>query len=156
MKIFIALLIFGMTLLSGCSQSDSEKVVTEPIQNTTDEAQSSPDISVSGTDSVVNSNTTTSNVSSPNVSTQPADKLNPPHGELGHRCDIAVGSPLNSPPVNPPGGNTQITNTAPGTQAPVNTTPGTQAPVKTAPGMNPPHGEAGHDCTIPVGAPLKK
>lgn len=28
-------------------------------------------------------------------------KLNPPHGQPGHRCDIQVGSPLNSPPANP-------------------------------------------------------
>ena len=26
----------------------------------------------------------------------------------------------------------------------------------TAAGMNPPHGQPGHDCAIPVGAPLKK
>jgi hypothetical protein len=26
----------------------------------------------------------------------------------------------------------------------------------TAPGMNPPHGQAGHDCAVAVGAPLPK
>ena len=30
----------------------------------------------------------------------------------------------------------------------------TQAPTQTAPGMNPPHGQPGHRCEIPVGAPL--
>jgi len=25
--------------------------------------------------------------------------MNPPHGEPGHRCDIAVGAPLNSKPA---------------------------------------------------------
>ena len=25
--------------------------------------------------------------------------LNPPHGQPGHRCDIAVGAPLNSKPT---------------------------------------------------------
>ena len=29
-------------------------------------------------------------------------------------------------------------------------------PTVTAAGMNPPHGEPGHDCGIPVGSPLKK
>ena len=30
----------------------------------------------------------------------------------------------------------------------------TATPTKTAPGMNPPHGQPGHRCEIPVGAPL--
>ena len=30
----------------------------------------------------------------------------------------------------------------------------TQAPTQTAPGMNPPHGQPGHRCEIPFGAPL--
>jgi hypothetical protein len=28
--------------------------------------------------------------------------LNPPHGQPNHRCDIAVGAPLNSPPAKKP------------------------------------------------------
>ena len=39
------------------------------------------------------------------VTQQPAQKtpsgMNPPHGEPGHRCDIAVGAPLNSKPATP-------------------------------------------------------
>jgi hypothetical protein len=34
------------------------------------------------------------------------------------------------------------------------TTPAAPAAVTTAPGMNPPHGQPGHNCGIPVGAPL--
>ena len=30
----------------------------------------------------------------------------------------------------------------------------TQPQTQTAPGMNPPHGQPGHRCEIPVGAPL--
>src|SRR5690606_31144410 len=30
-----------------------------------------------------------------------APGMNPPHGEPGHRCDIAVGAPLNSPKQTP-------------------------------------------------------
>ncbi len=65
--------------------------------------------------------------------------LNPEHGKPGHRCDIAVGAPLNSKP-------------AP-TAA---TTPKTATPAVTAvkPGMNPQHGQPGHRCDIAVGAPL--
>ena len=29
-------------------------------------------------------------------------------------------------------------------------------PAPTQPGMNPPHGQAGHDCAVAVGAPLPK
>lgn len=70
--------------------------------------------------------------------------LNPEHGKPGHRCDIAVGAPLNSKPSS--------TNTAPveQTQPVTVNTPKTV----TAQGMNPPHGEPGHRCDIAVGAPL--
>jgi hypothetical protein len=89
-------------------------------------------------------------------------KLNPPHGEPGHRCEIAVGAPLDSEPTSPP--TTTINNSSsPSLTTPTFTTPpptqpagGQQEKVVTAPGMNPPHGEPGHDCAIPVGAPLKK
>jgi hypothetical protein len=79
--------------------------------------------------------------------TQPG--MNPPHGQPNHRCDIAVGAPLNSKPAAP----ATTTGTTVNAQPQVtmkeiaNTT-------KTAPGMNPPHGEPGHRCDIAVGAPL--
>lgn len=92
--------------------------------------------------------------SAPKVSTPNAEPiaLNPAHGLSGHRCDIAVGAPLNSAPN---------TNSAP---APVqmNTAPATQnAPMmQSAPStggkvlINPPHGQPGHDCAVEVGKPL--
>lgn len=81
--------------------------------------------------------------------------LNPAHGLPGHRCDIAVGAPLNSPanaggpaPVQiqpqPP---TQ--NISPMIQQPA---PANAAGVK----LNPPHGQPGHDCSIEVGKPLRQ
>jgi len=69
-------------------------------------------------------------------------KLNPKHGEPGHRCDIAVGAPLDSKPVQA---------VQPSTAQPVITQ---TANTKVAKGMNPPHGEANHRCDIAVGAPL--
>ena len=83
---------------------------------------------------------------------QENSKLNPPHGQPGHRCDISVGAPLNSKPA--PNGAAQPTVVT--TQQPAqNNTVVTQMPAqKTAPGMNPPHGEPGHRCDIAVGAPL--
>ena len=72
--------------------------------------------------------------------------LNPPHGQPNHRCDIAVGAPLNSPAGKP-------------AVAPVQTaTPLQTGPVKNAAGVkiNPPHGQPGHDCSVEVGKPLKQ
>ncbi len=100
---------------------------------------------------VVPNNSTSSN---PSVGAT-AKGMNPPHGEAGHRCDIAVGAPLNSPatPTKP---------TAKGAAGPsMNVSPVTTASTNTAvtptpEGMNPPHGQAGHRCDIAVGAELPK
>ena len=72
--------------------------------------------------------------------------INPPHGEPGHDCNIAVGAPLN------------------GTVAPVNTSTtiieSSGNPVNNSSTngvrLNPPHGEPGHDCNVMVGQPLSK
>lgn len=90
-----------------------------------------------------------------------APGMNPAHGQPGHRCDIPVGQPLNSQPSAAPasqnitvGANNTIQidpSTAAQAKAAMNNS--TQ-PVKTAPGMNPPHGQPGHRCDIPVGQPL--
>lgn len=71
------------------------------------------------------------NISSPTSSDA---ILNPAHGQPGHRCDIAVGAPLNSSPTNSTVPTT--TNTA------------------VASGKNPAHGQPGHRCDIAVGADL--
>jgi hypothetical protein len=70
--------------------------------------------------------------------------LNPEHGQPNHRCDIAVGAPLNSP--------TTKQSVAPASPAPVLSLP---ANASGSVGLNPPHGQPGHDCAIPVGQPLK-
>ncbi len=76
--------------------------------------------------------------------------LNPAHGQPGHRCDLAVGAPLNSAPAKTTSTISTNTAAAPATVQPTitATTP------KTAPGMNPAHGQPGHRCDISVGAPL--
>lgn len=83
--------------------------------------------------------------------------LNPAHGQPGHRCDISVGAPLNSPVQNISSPQVQ--------SSPVTPTPVIQQPVVsgqksssigTGSGkINPPHGQPGHDCAVAVGAPLK-
>ena len=89
--------------------------------------------------------------------------MNPPHGEKGHRCDIAVGAPLNSKPAV---ANTTTTPVAPSGEVtksisvqppvPALLSPSSANTVETPEGMNPPHGQAGHRCDIAVGAPLPK
>lgn len=90
--------------------------------------------------------------------------MNPPHGQPGHRCDIQVGAPLNSPPASKPvqagtATSKQITIPTP-TQNTTTSVPALLNPDGTSsatqPGMNPAHGEEGHRCDIPVGAALPK
>ncbi|SEM59001.1 hypothetical protein SAMN05421856_104351 [Chryseobacterium taichungense] len=89
--------------------------------------------------------------------------MNPPHGQPGHRCDIPVGQPLNSKPAPvsqnsaPAQNNTQTIQIDPNALQPGKFTVdnnGKSKNIKTPKGMNPPHGEPGHRCDIPVGQPL--
>ena len=103
--------------------------------------------------------------------TKTAAGMNPAHGQPGHRCDIPVGAPLNSPPGQ--GAQQQAaTTSAPASQsgflggnaqaqapAQQQAAPQQQMPKQeTAPGMkgkpNPAHGQPGHRCDISVGQPL--
>lgn len=82
--------------------------------------------------------------------------LNPAHGQPGHRCDIAVGAPLNAVPTQQgQNGTVQSQQTV---QVNPNQTNGitstSVSPVKVGKGMNPAHGQPGHRCDIAVGAPL--
>ncbi|MFH6992073.1 hypothetical protein [Flavobacterium sp. FlaQc-48] len=90
----------------------------------------------------------------PNTVLSDTKGINPAHGQPGHRCDIAVGAPLNSAPTQGQATTTQQPQTVQvnGGQQQVVTT--TTVPTKVAKGMNPAHGQPGHRCDIPVGAPL--
>ena len=85
----------------------------------------------------------------PAATTTVAPGMNPAHGQPGHRCDIAVGAPLNSKPSV-----TTPTTTQPVSLQPPSTTITAPATTTVAPGMNPAHGQPGHRCDIAVGAPL--
>lgn len=92
-------------------------------------------------------------INSGSLSTTVAAGMNPAHGLPNHRCDIAVGAPLNSSPTKPganplPAANSPVIQTTP---APAQMTKATTITPK---GMNPQHGEPGHRCDIAVGAPL--
>ena len=88
--------------------------------------------------------------------------LNPAHGEPHHRCDIAVGAPIDSQPV----AQTAAPQMVSPQSAPANgfntnpiapsSTP-SSAPVTATgpkPALNPAHGEPHHRCDLQVGAPL--
>lgn len=98
------------------------------------------------------------------ATTETAVGMNPPHGEPGHRCDIAVGAPLNSAPTQPTA-STPANSSGQGflgggsAQAPAQTQQAApQQQFATEPGMqgkpNPAHGQPGHRCDIQVGQPL--
>ena len=86
-------------------------------------------------------------------STTTAPGMNPPHGQPNHRCDIAVGAPLNSPVAKPVNQTVSKTPT-PVVQTTATPVQKTTTQTETPAGMNPPHGKAGHRCDIAVGAPL--
>lgn len=79
--------------------------------------------------------------------------LNPPHGQPNHRCDIAVGAPLNTLPtpsslLNQP----QQTPTNNANTSPTQSNPNNNTGVK--PATNPAHGQPYHRCDLKVGDPL--
>lgn len=93
--------------------------------------------------------------SAPAVPLATTKAINPAHGQPGHRCDIAVGAPLNE------AASTQNTITTGGEQqtnpnTTVIPTPNSPAATPHIDGMNPPHGQENHRCDIAVGAPLPK
>ena len=71
--------------------------------------------------------------------------FNPPHGEAGHTCTLAVGAPLNPTASVQPKQNTNPQPTPAPAAAVVNTS---------GKKLNPKHREPGHRCDISVGAPL--
>jgi hypothetical protein len=97
--------------------------------------------------------------------------LNPPHGQPGHRCEIPVGSPLNSSSVNA-GPKINASTSSPATPSAIRNNPtaptiqnanrlksqqsqgNSPPPTGTKPANNPPHGQPWHRCDIPVGNPL--
>ncbi len=162
-KIFYSVPVLLAIVFAACKSDSKEeqKVVpaavtapantTTPATNTTFSQDANPVVAQPPV--VVQPNTTPVNIQAPTTRTTAAAGMNPAHGEPGHRCDIPVGSPLNSPAAKTP--TVTTTTTAPAQQTvavpQIVTTP---PAAKVAPGMNPAHGEPGHRCDIAVGAPL--
>lgn len=167
---FIASLLF-LSAVTGCGNASSEKTAAKtqdtatavqasiPATSDTNSAVTTTPVTTNPTMPAVTSPTKTVTVGSQQPVTVSTAGLNPEHGKPGHRCDIAVGAPLNSKPAattavapQPVINSTQpsITNV----KTPViNTTPA-KTTTATATGLNPEHGKPGHRCDIGVGEPL--
>lgn len=167
-KLLSAILISGIYILSGCGPRQAEydpTIVPEKSETKVSAADTSKPaaaISVPGLSEPVKTAPAITSTSAPVVTstsapvTQTAPGMNPPHGQPGHKCELAVGAPLNSKPtttsVTPPPIKTEMTSAQPAS-TPVQVA----APVTNAAGkrLNPAHGQPGHDCSIAVGQPLK-
>jgi len=87
-----------------------------------------------------------SNAIAPQASSTKSNLIfNPPHGEVGHTCALAVGAPLNRTATAQPK-QAVVPQPAPAPAVPAANT--------TEKKLNPKHGEPGHQCDIAVGAPL--
>lgn len=133
--------IFAVTLFISCKNEESKNSITETEIDK--EIVTETEIKESLPETVSTPSSTTSN--SGDVA------LNPPHGQPGHTCDVPVGQPLptgssakTSPVINTTQRSPVINNTG---NVPVNNNTSTG-------NVNPPHGQPGHKCEIPVGAPL--
>lgn len=150
---FCLLLLSTATIIS-CGKETKEEKAAQPelrplFENITSTPQQATPASQGNGNAIVNNQ----------EASTPVPALNPPHGQPHHRCEIAVGAPLNSAsstataPANTQAQNpqpAQMPFVPPAVQQSVNNAP----PTQTAPGMNPPHGQPNHRCDIAVGAPL--
>lgn len=163
-SVFIFISIFVLFSVVSCSpaKNDSQQTPRSPVLPQPQEQKSSAitETPATKTPEVVNP------PSSEEKSAQVV--INPPHGQPGHRCDIPVGAPLNSSPVN---STRQITGN-PSTNSSSNIATNPTSPtldnarrlnssqprnttsVKNSGKINPPHGQPFHRCDIPVGSPL--
>ncbi len=168
-KYRFSLLFVTFLLVSSCKEEVETQVSTTPKEIIMPRVQP---LSVATTPSIAPVPTQTIQNTTPPVMPQlvkVAKGMNPSHGQPGHRCDIAVGAPLNSPVKSNLATNT--TKSAPYTITQTPTPPATITPAAAAsttpallnpnasitpPGMNPPHGQAGHRCDVKVGEALPK
>ncbi|KMQ69975.1 hypothetical protein ACM39_02750 [Chryseobacterium sp. FH2] len=154
---FLGLIAISILTIS-CKKDERPTYITEEA-GVQAPAVATPRVSILDQAGIQNNTQTVTPVANSEATTT-APGMNPPHGQPGHRCDIPVGQPLNSKPAPA----AQATQNANGTQTiqidPNALKPGkftvdnNGKPIKTAPGMNPPHGQPGHRCDIPVGQPL--
>jgi hypothetical protein len=148
--IAIAVSVFSVVILASCGQNEGSGARIEAAKPTL------PALSTPPASNNPSAFPATGNMPAAPIIAASA-KLNPAHGQPGHRCDIAVGAALpttgSAPGLSLPKPNAPIINTPVQTTA---ITPAVQPAAATpvAPGMNPEHGKPGHRCDIAVGQPL--
>ena len=152
------LFIIAFVLISCKNEAENQtpKVIvpfTQVANTQANQTVTAPQPSILYQQNGVNKNTATQTQMQPQTQTvaapvKVAKGMNPSHGQPGHRCDIPVGAPLNSPVA----ANSTTPQVVSNSGQTVTTT--TMSTAKTPKGMNPPHGQPGHRCDIPVGAPL--
>jgi hypothetical protein len=132
-----------MIVLAGCGSESDTKSTTDSTTVDSTFITPAPDTTTNGLPPVVRDSSKTSSVDPqvpaavPAAATTSNITLNPEHGKPGHRCDIAVGAPLNAASNN------------------VSATPSTPTKNNDVVRLNPAHGQPGHDCAVEVGKPLK-
>lgn len=109
--LFLAL-VLGMTAMTAC-QNDAPQQTTPAVGETTTQPAPAPQDQAAQTAVPQPATTTVPGNTQPQIvpqgqvppataAPQPvAAGMNPAHGQPGHRCDIAVGAPLNSKPMPP-------------------------------------------------------
>lgn len=158
----------GLITMVSCTPAKKE---SKPVQ-VEQQTQESQSIVQPNTSETITSVPATAASNEPVVvnATATPPKLNPPHGEPYHRCDIAVGSPLNGAAPAKPAATAIRTGAAPTLENaarlnnPQANEPQANNPTAptvtnanasgTPPKLNPPHGQPFHKCEIPVGSPL--
>ena len=160
---FITMSILGL-VLTACQNTPQEIPVAEDALANTELAEAQRNKSKEGNPfEQMNNNTTQATL----PSTPTGVTLNPPHGQPGHRCDIAVVAPL------PNDGNvvskaqSQSNTVSQGEAMPLVSGSMPQQVVQVqqpqnqqsyvgpkGEKLNPPHGQPGHRCDIAVGATL--
>lgn len=142
-------IVLAVLVLASCQNSGDRKASTP-----------APAAPITFSNSAAGSNKQGVNTSTPVTTTNSTAGVNPQHGAPGHRCDIPVGASLNSAAGSAP---VAVPNSNPASMAVPNSNP---APIVLKPNaapqpvnknvrLNPAHGAPGHDCSIPVGQPLK-
>lgn len=131
-KSFVLMLLIAVPFFISCKDETKSEEPTEVVQDETETTLEQKKQMLNNAVPTNNANATSGNTAN----------LNPPHGQPGHRCDIAVGAPLDG---GTPNGSapTQINMQNEANAAPA-----------TGKGLNPPHGQPGHRCDIKVGDPL--
>jgi hypothetical protein len=152
MKSFLSLLFLASLLFVSCKKElePQDSTIPSKIVPFTEAVNTQQNLTVTPAQTPQNPYTVNQNATPVAV----VKGMNPAHGQQGHRCDIAVGAPLNSPSVTPKStpATIQQNNSIPTAIASPNPATTTSTPE----GMNPPHGQENHRCDIAVGAPLPK